>query len=73
MNPVGGLSIPEKHLEETKALASLQTKRGQVRVSQEKAEAAASRRCTTFTTKVQGAVFGEHGALQGLGQGSDKM
>lgn len=70
---MGGLSIAEKHPEETRALASLQTKRGQVRVSQGKAEAAASRRCTTFTTKVQRAASGEHGALQGLGQGSDKM
>jgi hypothetical protein len=73
MSHVGGLSIPEKHPEETKALASLRTKRGQVRVSQEKAEAAATRCCRTFTTKVQRPAFGEHGALQGSEQGNDKM
>ena len=70
---MGGLSVPEKHPEETKALASLRTKRGQVRVSQEKAEAAATRCCSTFTTKPQRPAFGERGALQGLEPGRDKM
>lgn len=70
---MGGLSVPEKHPEETKALASLRTKRGQVRVSQEKAEAAATRCCSTFTTKPQRPAFGERGALQGLELGRDKM
>ena len=73
-----GLSIPKKHPEETKGLASSGTKRGhcgQVRVSQ--GESRGSCHQTLQNLHDQGAEtrrpLESGGALQGLGQGSDKM